>query len=137
MAVEVGGQDEQRAAIVENLELQPLTRAETVGEFFSLLYVRAPHLPAGVLGLRSPTLKETRLIAPSDWSNIWIYGLEIFIAGWLTKAEFRALSQKLPAGALVKQYSHTQIDNRAVPMRHLRPLAELAALVKNSAWGRD
>jgi hypothetical protein len=95
-----------------------------------------PHLPDGVVEVHSPTLGETHKIAPLDWANIWVYGLEVFMAGWLTKAEFRAQSQLLPAGTTVKQYRQTQVDNRAVPVRELRPLAELAQLIRDSDWGK-
>ena len=47
-----------------------------------------------------------------------------------------AVWRKLPAGSHVKQYNRTQTDNRAVPARDLHPLAELADLIRNSAWGR-
>jgi hypothetical protein len=136
LEVEVGGQDARRAAVVERLRLEPRTRAETQHEFFSLLYLHVPRLPGGALGVRSPALRETRLIEPPDWINIWVYGMETFIAGWLTKAEFRARSRKLPAGSPVKQYARTQTPNRAVRVQDLRPIEELASLVKNSEWGR-
>src|SRR3989304_3317594 len=89
-------------------------------------------LPAegGAVGGHSPTLRETLLIEPADWTNIWVYGLEIFIAGWLTKAEFRARGRKLPRGSPVKLYARTQTDNRAAPVRDLRPLDDLVRLVK-------
>jgi len=62
--------------------------------------------------------------------------MEIFIAGWLTKAEFRAQSRRLPRGAPVKMYPRTQTDNRAALVQDLRPVDELITLVKQSAWGR-
>jgi hypothetical protein len=136
LEVELGGQNEAREAIVERIHLEPRTRAETQGEFCSLLYLHAPRLPGGALEVHSPLLKTTRLIRPVEWQNIWIYGYEIFLAGWLTKAEFRARSRKLPAGSPVKQYPRTQTDNRALSVRDLRPIAELAELVKNSEWGK-
>ena len=68
-------------------------------------------------GLRGDTFREMHL-----------RGLEIFLAGWLTKAEFRARGRRLPAGAAVWQYPRTQTDNRAVPVTQLRPVSELAAL---------
>jgi hypothetical protein len=136
LEAEVGGQNEKRDAIAERLALAPRTRTETTREFYSLLYLHVPRLPDGVLGVRSPALKETRLIAPADWTNIWVYGVEIFLAGWLSKAEFRARSRRLPAGASVKQYPRTQTPNRAALVQDLRPMAELARLVKDSEWGR-
>jgi hypothetical protein len=134
--VEVGGQNEKREAIVERVGLEPRTRAETRCEFFSLLYLHVPRLPGGVIGVRSPALRDTRLIEPPDWTNIWVYGMEIFLAGWLTKSEFRARSRRLPAGASVKQYPRTQTANRVVLVKDLRPVEELARLIKNSEWGR-
>jgi hypothetical protein len=134
--VEVGGQDEKREAVVERVALEPRTRAETQREFFSLLYLHVPRLPGGVLGVRSPALGETRLIAPPEWMNIWVYGMEIFLAGWLTKGEFRARGRRLPAGSRVKQYPRTQTANRAVLVKDLRPVEELAKLIRNSEWGR-
>jgi hypothetical protein len=134
--VEVGGQNEKREAVVERLRLEPRTRAETQTEFFSLLYLHVPRLPGGVVGVHSPALHDTCLVGPLQWTNIWVYGMEIFLAGWLTKTEFRARSRRLPAGSQVKQYPRTQTDNRAALVRDLRPIEELAQLVKQSAWGR-
>ncbi len=136
LEVELGGQNAAREAFVERIHLEPRTQTETQNEFYSLLYLHAPRLPGGRLGVRSPTLKITRLIGPAEWQNIWIYGYEVFLAGWLTKSEFRARSRKLPAGSPVKQYPRTQTDNRALPVRDLRFIAELAELVKNSEWGK-
>ena len=136
LGVEAGGQAASRAAVVERLKLAPHGRAETAEDYYSLLYVRVPHLPADPLEVHSPALDATFRIAPLDWFNIWVYGLEVFIAGWLTKAEFRALSQVLPAGSAVKQYRQTQVDNRAVLVSALRPMAELVELVRNSDWGK-
>jgi hypothetical protein len=136
LEVELGGQNAAREAFVERLHLEPRAPTETQNEFYSLLYLHALRLPGGRLGVRSPALKVTRLVGPAEWQNIWIYGYEVFLAGWLTKSEFRARSRKLPAGSPVKQYPRTQTDNRALPVRDLRPIAELAELVKNSEWGR-
>ncbi len=128
--VELGGQDQARAALVERLRLPPRVRAVTDAEFYALLYLHAPRLPTGPVGVHSPARKETRLVTPSDWDNIWVYGLEVFLAGWLTKSEMRAHGQRLPAGAEVWQYPHTQTNNQAVPVTALRPVTELAEMVK-------
>lgn len=131
--LEAGGQAGNHAARVERLRLEPRVRTATHGEFYSLLYLHVPRLPGGPVGVRSPALRETVLIQPGDWVNIWIYGIEVFLAGWLPKADFRALSRRLPAGSQVLQYPRTQTDNRTVPVTKLRPVGELAELVKN--WG--
>jgi hypothetical protein len=130
--IEVGGQNAERQAIRETLTLEPRVRALTQQEFYSLLYLRAARLPEGVVGVQSPTLRPEKphLVPPVEWHNIWIYGMEIFIAGWLIKSDFRTHSRRLPAGSRVKQYAHTQTVNRVVLVQELRPIVELAERVK-------
>lgn len=130
LEVEIGGQGRDHAAQVERLRLEPRQRAVAQGDYYSLLYLHVPHLPAGAVGVRSPALKQTVLVRPGEWDNIWIYGIEVFLAGWLTKGEFRARARKLPAGSATRQYPRTQTDNRAVPVTALRPVSELAEMVK-------
>jgi hypothetical protein len=132
LELEAGGQAADHSSWVERLRLAPRTRTATSAEFYSLLYLHLPRLPGGPVGVRSPALRETVVIQPGDWENIWVYGIEVFLAGWLPKAEFRALSRRLPRGSAVLQYPRTQTANRAVPVTALRPVEELAALVK--AW---
>ncbi len=133
LAVEVGGQNAARVTHAERLRLGPRERTVTAGEFYSLLYLHPDRLPAGPLGVRSAVLRDTVLVAPQRWENIWVYGIEIFLAGWLTKADFRARSRKLPAGTAVRQYPRgTQTENRAVPVRALRDVRELAGLIRGA-----
>ncbi len=58
------------------IQLPPRTRVQVNEQFFSLAYVhvKSPRLRAWAL--HSPQLKETHIIEPSDWSNIWVYGLD-------------------------------------------------------------
>lgn len=130
LELEAGGQGQDHAARVEQLRLDPRARSATQGEFYSLLYLHVPSMPDGRLGVRSTVLGETMLVDQRAWANIWVYGIEVFLAGWLPKAEFRALSRRLPAGSAVLQYPRTQTANRAVPVTALRPVSELAELVR-------
>jgi hypothetical protein len=130
-AVEVGGQDRERAALAETLQLEPLQRTETSAEYYTLLYLHAPRLPDNTLGIHSPVLGRTVLLKPTDWANIWVYGQQIFMVGWLSKGEFRKKSRRLPAGAAVRQYTRTQTENGAVPVTALRPLRELVDLLRS------
>lgn len=130
LEVELGGQSEDRRAVVEYLTLPPRTRVETPTEFYSFLYLRATRQPTGLVGVHSPVLKETHLISPAHWENIWVYGLDVFIAGWQAKGDFRSHAQRLPVGSRVKQYTRTQTTNYALPVQRLRAVSELAERVK-------
>jgi hypothetical protein len=130
LEVEVGGQDADRGALVEHLTLPPRTRVETEHEYHSLLYLRVTRLPEGPVGVRSPVLQDTLLAAPTDWHNIWVYGMDVFITGWMTKGDFRSHARRLPAGSAVKQYHRTQTNNYALHCQHLHPVRALAERVK-------
>lgn len=134
--VEVGGQAADHGAQVEHLTLPPRERSETQREFHSLLYLRTARLPEGPIGVHSPVLRETHIASPKDWHNIWVYGMEVYIVGWMTKGDFRSHSRRLPAGSPVKQYPRTQTTNYALPVRHLRPIAELAERVRDFTQAR-
>ncbi len=135
LTVEVGGQGEAHEALVERLALPPRTRLETSNAYYTLLYLGLTEQPRGAVGVSSPLLRETHVFEPKAWHNIWVYGMHIVIAGWLTKGDFRSHSQRLPAGSRVKQYARTHTINHALEIRHLRPIAELAARVKEFARG--
>lgn len=130
LQVELGGQDEQRDYITETLTLPPRTRVEAQSDFFSLACVYVSSLPEGRLGIHSPTRKETYLIGSYDWGNIWVYGLEILLTGWITRDEFRRRSSLIPAGKRVFQYRQTRTKNLAMPIADLKPLGSLVEKLK-------
>jgi hypothetical protein len=128
--VEIGGQDEGREMRSRLVELPPRTRVETDNGFFSLSYVHVKSLMDARIGIHSPTRKETYLIGGMDWGNIWVYGMDILLAGYLTREEFSRRASPLQAGARVFQYKQTRTKNLAVPVSDLRPLSDLFQRVK-------
>jgi hypothetical protein len=133
LVVELGGQNEGRGFLSERLELPPRTRRAAAAEFHSLAYVHVSARPGGRLGLHAPALGETCLIARHEWGNIWVYGLQVLLAGYLTREEFRRRAAVLPAGSRVYQYQRTRTRNLAVPLTELRPLDDLFARAKQWA----
>ena len=130
VTVELGGQDAGREICSCTVELPPRTRIEIQNEFFSLSYVHVRPVPAARIGIHSPVSKLTHTIGPLDWGNLWIYGREIWLAGYITRDEFSRRARFIPTGSHVFQYHHTQVKNLAVPVSELRPLSELFERVK-------
>ena len=128
--VEVNGQDEGRKMRTSVLELPPNTRVELDGEFFSVAYIQSKSLPIARIGIHSSARKETHLIGTMDWGNIWVYGMDIMLAGWLTRAEFNHRADPIQEGARVFQYDKTRTKNLAVPVHDLRPISDLLERVK-------
>jgi len=133
--VEIGGQDAGHHFITETLTLEPLKRVFVQNEYFSLAYLHTEAIPDARLGLHSPRQGEIYLIQPHEWGNIWIYGMDIWLTGYMAREEFRRKAGSIYAGSRVFQYSKTQTKNYSVPIADLRPLPELFERVR--AWETD
>jgi hypothetical protein len=121
--VEIGGKDEGREMHSCRVELPPRARIEIPDGFFSISYIRSHSLMR--VGIYSPVRKETYLIEETDWGNIWLYGGDILLAGYITRDEFGRRARFVPAGSRVFQNHQLKVKNLSVPMSELRPLAEL------------
>ena len=130
LIVELGGQDAERGFISKKIKLTPHQRLETEASFHTLAYVHVNKMPHARIGIYSPKRDETYLITSHDWGNVWVYGMNVILAGYLTRAEFRQKARELPAGSRVFQYSKTRTKNLAVPIAELRPLGRFFEQVK-------
>jgi hypothetical protein len=128
--IEIGGQDVDRNFITETLTLHPLTRTFAINNYYSLAYIHTESILTARVALHSASKSEIYLIQPSEWGNIWIYGLEIWLAGYMAQDEFRRKASTIFAGSRIIQYSKTQTKNLSIPVSDLRPLEDLFAQVK-------
>jgi hypothetical protein len=128
--VELGGQDAERNFVTTTLELPPRKRLLVKQTFFSLAYVHAGCRPAARIGLHSPRCGEAYVIQPFDWGNIWVYGMDIVLTGYLSHEDFRSKASVLNAGMPTFQYAHTRMKNLSVPMTELNPLGNLFQKVR-------
>jgi len=130
LMLEIGGQDSGREFVTRSIELPPHTRVEVDANFYSLAYVHVKSRPDARLGIHAPSQKETYVIEPIAWSNIWVYGMDIYLAGWISRADFRRQANLIHEGSRVFQYNQTRTKNLAVPVSSLRPLSELFERVR-------
>ncbi len=135
LALEIGGQEGSRQFITRKVELLPHTRTELNADFHSLAFVHAEARPGARVGIHSPSRKETYIVQPPDWGNIWVYGMRIYLAGWIERDEFRRRASLVQPGSRVFQYDRTRTKNLAVPVSDLHPLQEL--LSRTRAWARS
>jgi hypothetical protein len=130
MTVEIGGQIESREYVSERVVLPPRTRVEASTAFFSVASLHVESPPLGRVALHSPARRETYVVQQIDWGNIWVYGMDIFLTGWMSREEFRRRAYSILPGARVFQYDETRVKNLAVDVRDLRPLGALLEKVK-------
>ena len=132
LRLEIGGQDSGRDFMTRKLELPPRTRVEVDGDFYSLVYIHVESKPRARLGIYSPSRKESYLIEPIVWSNIWVYGMDIYLAGWISREEFRRRARLIHEGSRVFQYNQTRTKNLAVSVSDLKPMSELFERVRGA-----
>jgi hypothetical protein len=137
ITIEIGGQDEGRQMRTTPLELPPRRRIEIDPGFFSLSYLHCKSSPDARIGIHSSHRNEMHLIGPLEWGNIWVYGMDILLAGYLTRSEFNRQARPIQAGARVFQYDRTRTKNLAVPVSELRPLSDLFERVKTWSTAQD
>jgi hypothetical protein len=125
LTMEIGGQGAGREMRTSTVELPPRTRVELEEEFFSISYLHMQSSPAARVGIHSPVRRQTHVVEATDWGNIWIYGMDILLAGYMSREEFSRRASFIQAGSRVFQYDVTQVKNLAVPISDLKPLAEL------------
>ncbi len=135
--VEIGGMDSERNFVTVSLELPPLKRTPIPMELYSVAYIHPGRLPEARLGIHSPVRGEAYVIQPHEWGNIWVYGMEFWLTGWLTHEDYRRKASVLPAGSRTFQYSQTRTKNLAVPMTELKPLDALFERIRRWAATRD
>ncbi len=131
----LGGQNLQREFQMAEVLLEPGKRVQLRQNFYALTYLAASAEPDGRVGVHSPGLDETYIIPTDGWGNIWVYGLEVYLAGYITRGEFRRRSRRLPPGTPVLQYARTRTENMALPMRELHPISDLMTRARNWAQG--
>lgn len=130
ITLEIGGQVEGRARHSCTVELPPRRRLELETEFFALSYLHVCSNPAARIGIHSPTRGETHLVGASDWGNLWVYGLDVLLAGYIAREEFCRRASFIPAGSRLFQTDQTQVKNLAVPVSELKPFHDLFIRVK-------
>ena len=125
MLVEISGQDSGRGFLTRVVNLPPKVRITIDDPFYSVTAVHVKNIPSARLGIHSPAHKEAHVIAPLEWGNIWVYGLDIFLTGYISRREFRQNAKSIPPNSRVFQYDHTKTKNLAVDVSSLHSLHNL------------
>jgi len=130
MLVEISGQDSGRGILTRLVNLPPKTRVTVDDPFYAVTALHVKNIPSARLAIYSPTYKESHLIAPLEWGNIWVYGINIMLTGFISRGEFRQRAKLLAPNSRTFQYDHTKTKNLAVPVLELNPLPDLFARVR-------
>jgi hypothetical protein len=127
LLIEVNGQDSARETMRKTVSLPPKTKVTVDESFYSVTSIHVRRIPDAKIGIRCETMKEAHIVQPLEWGNIWVYGMDIFFAGYISYEEFGQFAKPLPINARTFQYEHTKVKNLALPVSNLKPLQNLFA----------
>lgn len=126
LEVEIGGQDGGRRFQREQIIMPPRTRIETQKKFWSVFYLHIRDSVDGMVGIHHPRLNETILVQPRQWANLWVYGMEIILLGYLQRAELHSTAERVRAGTRTLQAPYgTRKEYLGIPIRKLRSIEDL------------
>ena len=129
LIVEVNGQDEAREMKREVISLSPGVNVKLHEVFYSITSLHVRRVPEARIRIHCDALNETLVIAPHDWSNIWVYGMDIFMVGYATYEEMSQRATLLLPNSRTFQYERTHVKNLSLLVSKLKPIQKLWAAV--------
>ena len=128
LLIEISGQDQGRELKRYTVSLAPKTKIVLTESFYSLTSLHVRRVPDARVGILCDAIKEAHIISPLEWGNIWVYGMEIFMAGYISHEEFSQRANSLLPNSKVFQYEHTRVKNLSLPISNLKPMQNLLTL---------
>jgi hypothetical protein len=119
------GRLENQSPHVLSLQVPERRQTPIPAEFTTIYYIHSAHLATGCIRVVDNKAAHTWIIPVRDWTNIWIYGREILLAGWSTLAAI----QREPRFSSDTDHHpvRPRIRGKGIrfPIRRLRPMREL------------
>ena len=125
LIVEISGQDEARNMKRKGLSLPPGVKVKLDETFYSITSLHVRRMPEARIGIRCERMNEAHIVAPHEWGNIWVYGMDVLMAGYTTYEEMGARSTLLQPNARTFQYERTHVKNLLMPLARLKPMGRL------------
>lgn len=127
LIVEAQGQDQAREMKRETVCLPPGVKVKLDGSFYSIASLHVRRIPEARVGIRSERMDEAHIVAPQDWENIWVYGMDILMVGYVAYEEMGRRAALLHPNTRTFQYGHIHVKNLAMPVSRLKPMRTLLA----------
>ena len=135
ITLDLAGQGKARKVLNEQIHLPPNERKYTLANFYSLAFVHKDQISDARIGIHSPSLDQTHIIEKNDWGNIWVYGMEIILAGFITRGAFFNQSQPLYNHEQTSYTTLSRSNRPTLAISELRPLKDLFRSVKEWSKG--
>jgi hypothetical protein len=131
--ITLSGQDRHQGYVQFMVEIPSRERIEVEQDFNTLNVLQASVLPDGPIGVSSPRLQETVLVSPYQWGNVWVYGMRIYLMGYISQGDFYRQAETLPAGSRVTGEPNLDEEVLSIPVSALKPMGDLFIRAENWA----
>lgn len=129
LILEAVGYDGSRQAMVEEIRVKGHGSVVLDGDFFTLgsLYRRTG--PIEKINIEIERYGKCFPIGRHQWGNVWIYGREVFLLGYMARREYDRAAKVRPG---VRHLPGSEIVSRGVRVGELRSMDEL--LARSRRW---
>ncbi len=131
--IEIHGQNKNRQITSEKIALDPDKTNTPTQDFYSLQCLHLPQIIDGHIGLYSSQLQQKYRVTQKQWSNVWVYGMEFFLVGYMSRYECRRVADARHPDAGTFSAMQRE-DDIGLPVQKLQSLPKLFILARN--WGK-
>lgn len=133
--LQIGGRGENGDLLTETICLKDAQPVQSQKEYFSLAYIRLHQSTPRTLTIHSPVMERPYQIGDYAWSNLWVYGMEIYLLGYMTRGGFHRSALFLPAShRALRGYNTRQVHL----MMQAEELYSLSNLFEGAIqWARE
>lgn len=125
LLIEITGQGEAREMKRTVISLPPKTKITSDESFHSITSLHVRRAPEARIGVRCEAIREIHVVPPLAWANLWVYGMDVFLAGFISYEEFGQRAHTVLPNSRVFQYERTRVKNLGVPLASLKPIRRL------------
>jgi hypothetical protein len=130
LQISIGGRNLDQQLVSERMILLPGQRVSTKYEYNCLAYLHAHQTPTNRIGISSPDRRLSHVVSPKEWTNAWVQGDAITLAGYMPHPEFSRRSRRLPSFSHNLDSDRGEEKYRMLTVRELRPLHDLLELAQ-------
>jgi hypothetical protein len=98
----------------------------------ALMALHALHRPPGPILICTASRPDPWRLHPGEWTNLWLYGIEILLLGWSSIREFRARATSASPSIPFPELTRPPRGSLHLLMRDLRPFASLVEHIHHS-----
>lgn len=125
LIVEVSGQGEGREMKRKTVSLAAGTKVTINESFYSITSLHVRRAPEARVGIRCEAIPGAHVVSPLEWGNLWVYGMDIFLTGWISYEEFGRRAGMLLPNSKTFQYERTRVKNLSLLVSKLKPMHQL------------